>query len=186
MRYDAEATRARLLDAALTEFSAYGIAGARVDRIATAAGSNKAQIYHYFGSKDQLFDAAFESIVTTVVSSTPLDVHDLPGYAARLAELYDAHPAIMRMASWQRLERPDDEPVKMSVDSVRHKIDEIARAQADGVLPDHYPAGVLLTLVLHVASVWATATPEFSTAVEVADADRARHVADAVGRLLGQ
>ena len=33
---NAEATKERILDAALAEFSAYGIAGARVDRIAQA------------------------------------------------------------------------------------------------------------------------------------------------------
>ena len=37
------------------EFSAYGIAGARVDRIASAAKANKQAIYAYFGSKDALF-----------------------------------------------------------------------------------------------------------------------------------
>lgn len=184
MPYDSEATRRRLVEAALAEFSEYGIAGARVDRIATAAGSNKAQIYHYFGSKDQLFDAAFESMVTTVVTSTPIDVHDLPGYAARLAELYDSHPHIMRMATWQRLERTMDMPIAMASDSIRHKIDEIARAQADGLLPTHFPASVLLTLVLHLASVWATVTPEFGTAVPLGGRERARHVADAVRRLL--
>jgi AcrR family transcriptional regulator len=41
---DAEATKRRLLDAARDEFAAYGIAGARVDRIAEAAQANKAQI----------------------------------------------------------------------------------------------------------------------------------------------
>ncbi len=59
----ADATRQRLLDAALEEFAEYGIAGAEVDRIAAVAGTNKAQIYHYFGSKDQLFDAVFTGIV---------------------------------------------------------------------------------------------------------------------------
>ena len=184
MRYDAEATRRRLLDAALAEFSAYGIAGARVDRIAAAAGSNKAQIYHYFGSKDQLFDAAFETIVTTVVTGTPLDVHDLPGYAARLADLYDKHPQIMRMASWQRLERSADEPIELSINSVQHKIDEIAKAQAEGILPSRFPAGVLLTLVLHLASVWATTTPEFTAAVPLSSTERGAHVAEAVRKLL--
>ncbi|MFI9101809.1 TetR family transcriptional regulator [Streptomyces fildesensis] len=184
MRYNAEATRGRLLEAALAEFSEFGIAGARVDRIATAASSNKAQIYHYFGNKDQLFDAAFESVVTTVVSSTPLDVHDLPGYAARLTALYDEHPQIMRMASWQRLERTADTPIQLSIDSVRDKIEEIARAQAEGVLPGHFPAGVLLTLVLHLAAVWATCSPEFTAAVPVTGDDRGAHVAEAVRRLL--
>ena len=39
---DAEATRRRLLDAATAEFAAYGIAGARVDRIAAEARSSAA------------------------------------------------------------------------------------------------------------------------------------------------
>ena len=47
----------RILDAATAEFSARGIAGARVDRIADAAACNKALLYSYFGNKDQLFDA---------------------------------------------------------------------------------------------------------------------------------
>ncbi|HLY42687.1 MAG TPA: TetR/AcrR family transcriptional regulator [Terracidiphilus sp.] len=55
-------TRARILDAALTEFSAYGLAGARTDRIATAAGVNKALLYYYFESKENLYGAALEMI----------------------------------------------------------------------------------------------------------------------------
>ncbi|HET7104798.1 MAG TPA: TetR/AcrR family transcriptional regulator [Terracidiphilus sp.] len=53
-------TRARILDAALSEFSAYGLAGARTDRIAAAAGVNKALLYYYFSSKEGLYLAAFE------------------------------------------------------------------------------------------------------------------------------
>jgi AcrR family transcriptional regulator len=41
----------------------YGIAGARVDRIAAAAKTNKQMIYAYFGNKDDLLDAAFISYV---------------------------------------------------------------------------------------------------------------------------
>ncbi|QTR02277.1 helix-turn-helix transcriptional regulator, partial [Saccharothrix algeriensis] len=84
---DADATRQRLLDAALAEFAEHGIAGARVDRIAAQAESNKAQIYHYFGGKAQLFDAVYGSIVRRVVEATPITTDDLPGYAAGLARL---------------------------------------------------------------------------------------------------
>ncbi|ABY22864.1 transcriptional regulator, TetR family [Renibacterium salmoninarum ATCC 33209] len=38
MARDAQATKQRLLEAAVQEFSQYGIAGARVDRIAAVAG----------------------------------------------------------------------------------------------------------------------------------------------------
>ncbi len=53
-------TRARILDAALKEFGANGLAGARTEQIAAAAGVNKALLYYYFESKEKLYLAAFE------------------------------------------------------------------------------------------------------------------------------
>src|SRR5213596_2971554 len=97
---DAEATRQRLLDAAAQEFAARGIAGARVDRIAEAARSNKAQIYHYFGSKDELFDAVFADMAGSTVDAVPIDPADLPGYAGRLHDSYRARPWVQRLATW--------------------------------------------------------------------------------------
>ncbi|WP_063813225.1 TetR family transcriptional regulator [Herbidospora daliensis] len=181
----ADATRQRLLDAAMAEFAEYGIAGARVDRIAAVAGTNKAQIYHYFGSKDQLFDAVFTGIVEMVVRETPLDVHDLPGYAAALARGYDAHPQVARLATWQRLERAEDPPIPRAVESTRTKIEAIAKAQADGVLPTEFPAGVLLGLLLSLAAAWTSVSPHYTAAVGAMTPDeRAGYVEAAVRRLL--
>ena len=56
----ADQTRTRILDAALNEFSANGLAGARTDQIAAAAGVNKALLYYYFDSKEKLYEAAIE------------------------------------------------------------------------------------------------------------------------------
>jgi len=55
-------TRARILDAALREFSALGMAGGRMDQIAAAAGVNKALLYYHFDSKENLYIAAVEMI----------------------------------------------------------------------------------------------------------------------------
>jgi TetR/AcrR family transcriptional regulator len=55
-------TRARILEAALREFSALGMAGARMDQIAAAAGVNKALLYYHFESKENLYIAAVEMI----------------------------------------------------------------------------------------------------------------------------
>lgn len=57
-RRDAEASRARILQAALEEFSAEGHSGARVDRIAARAGVSKPMLYEYFGDKDAIYAAA--------------------------------------------------------------------------------------------------------------------------------
>jgi AcrR family transcriptional regulator len=58
---DAEATKARILDAAKKEFSKNGLGGARVDLISEKAQANKRMIYHYFGSKEGLFQTVLEN-----------------------------------------------------------------------------------------------------------------------------
>ena len=62
----ADQTRTRILDAAIREFSSNGLAGARTEQIAEAAGVNKALLYYYFRSKDELYQAALETVVEGV------------------------------------------------------------------------------------------------------------------------
>jgi TetR/AcrR family transcriptional regulator len=63
-------TRTRILEAALQEFSAHGLAGARMDKIADAASVNKALLYYYFDSKEKLYDAALEMISAKIRDRT--------------------------------------------------------------------------------------------------------------------
>jgi len=53
-------TRAAILTAAGSIFAKSGLAGARTDNIAAAAGVNKAMLYYYFGSKQSLYEAVVE------------------------------------------------------------------------------------------------------------------------------
>ena len=53
-------TRAAILAAAGRIFATSGLAGARTDAIAAAAGVNKALLYYYFKSKESLYEAAVE------------------------------------------------------------------------------------------------------------------------------
>jgi len=53
-------TRAAILAAAERIFAKAGLAGARTDDIAAAAGVNKALLYYYFKSKDGLYEAVLE------------------------------------------------------------------------------------------------------------------------------
>jgi AcrR family transcriptional regulator len=185
--YDAQATRRRLLDAAYAEFAQYGIAGARVDRIGAAAGSNKAQIYHYFGSKTRLFDAVCELAIQQMEAEVPFDPCDLSGYAARLVRLHERRPEIMRLCTWQRLERTGSAPSQAGVGYARAQIDAIAKAQKAGDLPAHFHPGFLLGLVLHLATGWVSVSPEFESAIDVPDPEeRARHVENAIRTLLGR
>lgn len=58
-----EKNRARLLDAALSEFSRHGYAGTTLDKIASAAGMSKSNLLYYFTSKSAIYEAALEHIL---------------------------------------------------------------------------------------------------------------------------
>jgi AcrR family transcriptional regulator len=52
----------------MNEFSERGYEGARVDRITTAAGVNKAMLYYHFGSKARLYQAVVRDMVGTIAA----------------------------------------------------------------------------------------------------------------------
>ena len=66
----ADQTRSRILDAATREFSANGLAGARTERIAEAAGVNKALLYYYFRSKDALYQETLGTVAEQMAVSS--------------------------------------------------------------------------------------------------------------------
>jgi TetR/AcrR family transcriptional regulator len=57
-----EESRAAILQAAVREFSREGVAGARTDAIARAAGVNKALLYYYFKDKETLYGAVLDQV----------------------------------------------------------------------------------------------------------------------------
>src|SRR6516225_9597086 len=100
----AEATRERILEAALAEFSAHGIAGARVDRIAQTARCNKNLIYIYFEDKESLFATVLRKHLMRIHEEQPFTPDDLPGFAARVFDWAMANPELMRLLAWFALE----------------------------------------------------------------------------------
>ncbi|WP_433782841.1 TetR family transcriptional regulator [Actinomycetospora sp. CA-101289] len=156
---DGQATRRRLLDAAAAEFARYGIAGARVDRIAAAAPANKAQIYAWFTSKDGLFDAVFAEHLALIVDLVPLDATDLPGYAVRLYDSYLERPEVVLLATWARLERvPTGDLLTPAADDVASKLAAIREAQDRGlVTADTAPADVY-SMVIALSMAWSPAS----------------------------
>ena len=61
-KYDPEETKRNILDVATAEFSAMGLAGARVDAIAERTHTTKRMLYYYFGSKEGLYEAVLEKV----------------------------------------------------------------------------------------------------------------------------
>ena len=76
---DAEATQARILAAAKKEFAKSGLGGARVDVIAERAKANKRMIYHYFNSKEDLFQRVLEDAYVDIrTAEQKLELDQLP------------------------------------------------------------------------------------------------------------
>lgn len=108
----AAATRQRLLDAALAEFAAKGLAGARVDEIAARAGANKRMLYAHFGSKEELWLVVLEcAYAAKRAEERALAVDDLPPVDAmrRLVEFNlrytAAHPEFVALLNQENIHR---------------------------------------------------------------------------------
>jgi TetR/AcrR family transcriptional regulator len=71
-RRQPEVSRHAILQAALAEFAREGLAGARMDAIAEAAGVNKALLYYYFEDKETLYgsilDRFFEQLSERIMA----------------------------------------------------------------------------------------------------------------------
>ena len=109
---NAERTQAVILEAATQEFARYGLAGARVDRIALRARTNKRMLYYYFGAKDKLFLAVLERAYEHIRGEEQsLRLTDLPP-AAGVTKLirftwnyFLAHPEFITLLNSENLHR---------------------------------------------------------------------------------
>lgn len=148
------ATQARIVEAATAEFAEHGVAGARIERVVAAARTNKAQLYAYFGSKEALFDSIFTASLDRILDVVPIDAGDLADWAVRLYDEYMARPDLVRLATWNRLERrpaghlvDDHEPLESG------KLTAIAAAQDAGLVVAGDPFDVM-ALVIGMSMSW--------------------------------
>jgi AcrR family transcriptional regulator len=107
-----DATRRRIMAAAMSEFAAKGLAGARVDEIADRARVSKRMLYHYFGHKEALWLAVLEQAYLHIRSEErELDVSRLSPVAGmrRLIEFtiayVQSHPEFISLLHGENLHR---------------------------------------------------------------------------------
>ena len=109
MARDAAATRAAILTAARAEFSAHGLAGARVDRMAVAAGCSKERLYAGFGDKFGLYRRVMSDMLEELRLATIVtDDMEVDGYVRAAYDFHRDHPHLLRMLLWESLEGTDD------------------------------------------------------------------------------
>lgn len=154
MAWDTENTKQQLLDAATAEFSAYGLAGGRVDRIAKNAGVNKERIYKYCGNKEQLFGLVLArqlAYVMDEVQLTGTGVEAVVDYAGRVFDYQIAHPELARLTFWEGLERSEPTALDTRQTGAASKVSRMRTALPE--LSDENARELLLT-ILTLADGW--------------------------------
>jgi AcrR family transcriptional regulator len=159
---DPEATKARIFAAATAEFAAFGISGARVDRIAQSAQANKQLIYAYFGDKHDLFAQVLERVLIDLADTVAFEMDDLDAWIDRHIDYHRAHPEMLRLLLWEALEYapraqlPFEDPRRARYEA---KVASFKAAQEAGVLRADVPAAHLLYMLLSLIN-WPEVTPQ--------------------------
>ncbi|MFJ4690799.1 TetR family transcriptional regulator [Streptomyces sp. NPDC088766] len=188
---DPEATKARIFEAATAEFARYGIAGARIDRIAAEAKANKQLIYAYFGNKAELFTQVLGRSMVDLAAAVPVDPDDVEGWMDRLMDYHAAHPELLRLLYWEGIEYgtaelPDEAERQ---EHYTRKVAALQDGQDRGVIDDAIPARDLLFLLVALAN-WATVVPQMRRILvggDAPDRDRLRaSVKEAARRLVAR
>ncbi|MFF4274177.1 TetR family transcriptional regulator [Streptomyces sp. NPDC001536] len=150
----------RIIAAATTEFAGHGIAGARVERIAKAARTSKERVYAHFRGKEALYRFVAGRELAAMAEAVPMDATDLPGYAGRLHDHAARHPERHRLMMWGQLELPAGEPAADDPfqESLRHKIEQLRKAQDAGHLDPAWDPEDILVFVSQLALSWVSQT----------------------------
>jgi AcrR family transcriptional regulator len=153
------ANRARILRAAIDEFSARGFKGASMDAIAARTNTTRALINYYFGSKEKVYLAVLEHVYSEIrQAESLLDLDHLDPTAAirRIVEFtftyYLEHEGFVRLVVAENQARGRHFRKSKTMRTLNRPIIEtlrrvIARGQADGSFrADARPVDVHMTI----------------------------------------
>lgn len=165
VRRDGEATRQKLLRAALELYTAEGYHATTTPAIAARAGVAEGTIYRHFSGKEQLLNEVYRAAQQwahgVVTEPEPAGERPAPTserlhrIARRLLEGADRDPAVARMLFQTRDERHLDEKSRESAREFRDALAQVfAAGKSDGVVragPAELWAGVWLAVVAYAA-----------------------------------
>lgn len=188
----ADATRQRLLRAALELYTSVGFRATTTPMIAERAGVAEGTIYRHFGGKEALLNEAYRGaqrwaagLVAELRDDRPAGTADfLRRLGRRLVEGADRDPAAVRMVLQCREERYLDEPSRETAREFRSAlIHVVAAGKSDGVIrpgPAELWASLWLAMVGFAAErvgtrEWGLDHPQLGLTLEAAwDAIAAR------------
>ncbi|HEY6647686.1 MAG TPA: TetR family transcriptional regulator [Mycobacterium sp.] len=148
--------RGEILSAARAEFAQYGLAGARIDRIARNAHASKERLYAHFGDKGALFGEVFAADITEFYRAVKLRPDAVPEFVGEIYDLAIRRPEHLRMSTWAKLEGfTPDEPHADGQPLHAHAIAAIEAAQTSGHVDPAWQPVDLMVLLFSMGLAWA-------------------------------
>jgi AcrR family transcriptional regulator len=135
-----ESTKERIRQVATQEFSAEGFAGARVDRIAKAAGVNIRMIYYFFGSKEGLLKDVMSGNARRRSAAMPKEYDDAGDLLSAYFDGFYQWPNAARLLVWEALQTPAESADLLSDyderrDTIKQRVDKVRALQKKGLIP---------------------------------------------------
>ena len=179
--------RDAILIAARNEFAQYGLAGARIDRIARVAHASKERLYAHFKDKEALFRSVVAADAAEFFAAVTLRPDSIPEFVGDIYDLTCQRPEHLRMITWASLEGLSLELAPVGdLESVKERdIQAIRAAQAAGYVDASWSPMDLLVLLFGVALAWAQSPhPESATADPKGMATRRAAAVEAARRIV--
>lgn len=155
MRSTAE-LRDVILAAARVEFAQYGLAGARIDRIARTAHASKERLYAHFGDKETLFREVLAEDTAEFFFGISLCRGTIPDFVGDVYDFALHHPEHLRMITWARLEGfALEEPHVEGKPVFDDTLAAIEAAQTVGDVDPAWEPTDLISLLIGIGMAWA-------------------------------
>jgi TetR/AcrR family transcriptional regulator len=175
---DPKRTRAKILRAATVLFAAKGPDATRVDEIAARAGVNKRMLYHYFGSKTELYQSVLKDTFSRMDQISDEIFHN----SKSAAELVDAifreyfgflqqNPEYIALMNWENSNQAkymksvvSFSPAKKYVDVLHQALE---RERKNSNIPANINIKYLIMTCMTLCSDYFTNSPTLSAAFDI-------------------
>ncbi len=192
---DPERTKAQILQAATALFTKCGLNGASLDDISREAGVNRGLIYHYFRTKESLFDqvmarplAEYSQQQLALLQRPDFDAVTLRDAVSGFFHFLGRHPELVRLLAWTlamrriSLELSQLELTKVFFQAAVRRIDEAKQA---GRIRNSVDSAHLLISIIDLCVSWHMSRQEWAhkfdwnpNDVEALDRDRLAAILD--------
>ena len=174
-----ELSQAKILDSAQTLFLERGFDGTSMSAIAKDSGVTQSMIHHYFGSKQDLWQAvkkdAYDEYLAHQQQLLDLDNDDIETFIENSLRsrflFFQENPRTARLLSWLQI-MEDPTGMETGQEIGRQLLAKIRRAQADGQIRDDMAPEAVLAMSIALTTHWFQSRHYIENLTGISPADR--------------